>query len=193
MKHLQPDPISSPDQLIILGRVSSRRLPWARTRKFGLYRPTSFRTIVGLTKFSSSLCPSVTHASILDLLICFSLFLLCVKITIHLPFIGISRENRKFLENFLFCFDFTINSKYVILFHFKSNQGGKGTLSPSGGKVALPPSNKGEQKIFRNEKGCNWIQNGIKNLFTDKISVILFCLSESGIRSIPGYMIIREI
>ena len=43
-------------------------------------------------------------------------------ITIYLLFIGISRENRKFPENFLFCFDFTINSKYVILFHFESNQ-----------------------------------------------------------------------
>ena len=43
-------------------------------------------------------------------------------LTIHLLFIGISRENRKFPENFLFCFDFTINSKYVILFHFDSNQ-----------------------------------------------------------------------
>ena len=42
--------------------------------------------------------------------------------TIYLLFIGISRENRKFSENFLFCFDFTINSKYVILFHFESNQ-----------------------------------------------------------------------
>ena len=34
-------------------------------------------------------------------------------LTIYL--LGISRENRKFPENFLFCFDFTINSKYVIL------------------------------------------------------------------------------
>ena len=43
-------------------------------------------------------------------------------ITIYLLFIGISRENRRFPENFLFCFDFTVNSKYVILFHFESNQ-----------------------------------------------------------------------
>ena len=52
-----------------------------------------------------------------------------------------------------------MNSKYVILFHFESKQGGK---------VALPPSNKGEQEIFRDDKGCNWIQNGIKilNSFT---------------------------
>ena len=42
------------------------------------------------------------------------------SITIYLQFIGISRENRKFPENFLFCFDFKINSKYVILFHFES-------------------------------------------------------------------------
>ena len=47
------------------------------------------------------------------------------SITIYLLSIGISRENRKFPKNFLFCFDFTINSKYVILFHFESNQGGK--------------------------------------------------------------------
>ena len=63
-------------------------------------------------------------------------------------------ENRKFPGNFLFCFDFTINCKYVILFHFESNQksskkgkksaniwkleGGKATLPPEGGKVALP-------------------------------------------------------
>ena len=31
-------------------------------------------------------------------------------ITIYLLFIGISKENRKFPENFLFCFDFIINS-----------------------------------------------------------------------------------
>ena len=31
-----------------------------------------------------------------------------------------------------------------------------------GGKATLPPSNKGEQTIFRDDKGCNWIQNGIK-------------------------------
>ena len=31
-----------------------------------------------------------------------------------------------------------------------------------GHKVTLPPSNKGEQEIFRDVKGCNWIQNGIK-------------------------------
>ena len=74
--------------------------------------------------------------------------------TICLLFIGISRENRKFPENFLFCFDFAINSKYVILFHFELNQksskkreeniweleGGKATLPPSGGNVALPPN-----------------------------------------------------
>ena len=30
-----------------------------------------------------------------------------------------------------------------------------------GGKVALPPSNKGEQGSFRDDKGCNWILNGI--------------------------------
>ena len=71
------------------------------------------------------------------------------EITIYLLFIGISRENRKLPENFLFCFDFTINSKYVILFHFESNQGGK---------VAL------EQEIFRDGMGCNWIQNEIKYL-----------------------------
>ena len=76
--------------------------------------------------------------------------------------IGISRENRKLPENFLFCFDFTINGKYLILFHFESNQGGKATLPPEGGKVALPPSNKGEQEIFRDDKRCNWMQNGIK-------------------------------
>ena len=47
-----------------------------------------------------------------------------------------------------------MNSKYVILFHFESNQGGK---------VALPSSNKGDQEIFRDDKGSNWIQNGLKN------------------------------
>ena len=51
-----------------------------------------------------------------------SFFFSRLFITIHLPFIGISRENRKFPENFLFCFDFTMNSKYVIFFHFESNQ-----------------------------------------------------------------------
>ena len=39
--------------------------------------------------------------------------------------------------------------------------GGKVTLPPEGRKVTLPPSNKGEQEIFRDDKGCNWIQNGI--------------------------------
>ena len=43
-------------------------------------------------------------------------------------------------------------------------EGGKAFLPPEGGKVALPPSNKGEQEIFRDDKGCNWIQNGIKCL-----------------------------
>ena len=33
------------------------------------------------------------------------------------------------------------------------------TLPPEGHKVTLPPSNKGEQEIFRDVKGCNWIQN----------------------------------
>ena len=33
-----------------------------------------------------------------------------------------------------------------------------------GGKVALPPSNKAEQEIFRVDKGCIWIQNGIKRI-----------------------------
>ena len=42
--------------------------------------------------------------------------------------------------------------------------GGKVTLPPEGRKVTLPPSNKGEQEIFRDDKGCNRIQNGIKNL-----------------------------
>ena len=39
------------------------------------------------------------------------------------------------------------------------------TLPPEGCEVSLPtlpPSNKGEQEIFRDDKGCNWIQNGIK-------------------------------
>ena len=112
-------------------------------------------------------------------------------ITVYFLFIGISRENRKFPENFLFCFDFTINSKYVILFHFESNQksskkreksaniweleGGKATLPPEGAKVALPPCNKGEQEIFKDDKGCNWNQNGIKNhdlLNCEKICII---------------------
>ena len=44
----------------------------------------------------------------------------------------------------------------------KKSLGGKATLPPEGGQVALPPSNKGEQEIFRDDKGCNWIQNGIK-------------------------------
>ena len=35
------------------------------------------------------------------------------------------------------------------------------TLPPEGGKVALPSSAKGEQEIFRDDKGCNWIQNEI--------------------------------
>jgi len=43
--------------------------------------------------------------------------------------------------------------------------GGKVTLLPSGDKVTLSPSNKGEQEIFRDVKGCNWIQNGIKIIF----------------------------
>ena len=40
--------------------------------------------------------------------------------------------------------------------------GGKVTLPPVGRKVTLPPSNKGEQDFFRDVKGCNLIQNGIK-------------------------------
>ena len=39
------------------------------------------------------------------------------------------------------------------------------TLPLEGGKVALPPSNKGEQEIFRDDKRCNWIKNGIKAIF----------------------------
>ena len=38
----------------------------------------------------------------------------------------------------------------------------KVTLPPEGGKVTLPLSNKGEKEIFRDVKGCNWIQNIIK-------------------------------
>ena len=41
-------------------------------------------------------------------------------------------------------------------------EGRKVILHPEGRKVTLPPSNKGEQEIFRVNKGCNWIQNGIK-------------------------------
>ena len=36
--------------------------------------------------------------------------------------------------------------------HRKKSSGGKATLPPEGGKVALPPSNKGEQEIFRDDK-----------------------------------------
>ena len=36
------------------------------------------------------------------------------------------------------------------------------TLPPEGSKVTLPPSNKGEQEIFRDVKVCNWIKNGKK-------------------------------
>ena len=39
------------------------------------------------------------------------------------------------------------------------------TLPPLGGKVTLPPSKKGEQEIFRDVKGWNWIQNGMKLFF----------------------------
>ena len=45
------------------------------------------------------------------------------------------------------------------------------TLPPSGRKVTLPPSNKGEQEIFRDVKGCNWIQNGIKHLIAVRTNV----------------------
>ena len=43
-------------------------------------------------------------------------------ITIYLLFIGISRKNRKFPENFLISFDCTINSKYVILLSKKKGK-----------------------------------------------------------------------
>ena len=74
-------------------------------------------------------------------------------------------QERKRKKNFLFCFDLTINSKYVILFHFESaNIWGKNvqkkigiillypeeskvTLPPEGHKVTLPPSYKREQEI----------------------------------------------
>ena len=86
-------------------------------------------------------------------------------ITIYLLFIGISRENRKFTENFLICFDFTINSKYVILFHFESNQ----------------KSSKKREKIHKylgirgrtgNFHGWQGTQNGIKSfLFIHPLSL----------------------
>ena len=81
------------------------------------------------------------------------------------------KGEQKTPENFLFCFDFTINSKYVILFHFESAniwekirekksgsfycikwftsppEGLKVTLPPEGHKVTLPPSYKREQEI----------------------------------------------
>ena len=46
-----------------------------------------------------------------------------------------------------------------------------------GGKVALPfsnHSNKGEQEIFRDDKGCNWIQKGIKFLFVHKVRLTAY-------------------
>ena len=65
--------------------------------------------------------------------------------------------------NFLFCFDFTINSEYVILFQFESNkksskkrrknsqkqnyQDGNATLRPEGGKVAYLPLKRELSKI----------------------------------------------
>ena len=49
----------------------------------------------------------------------------------------------------------------------KKSWGGKATLPPEGGKVSLPPSNKGEQEIFRDDKDVNGFKNGIK-LFTDR-------------------------
>ena len=64
-------------------------------------------------------------------------------------------ENRKFPENFLFCYDFTINSKYVILFHFESNQ--KSKIQSNIWVL------EEEQEIFRDDKGCNWIQNEKNN------------------------------
>ena len=84
-----------------------------------------------------------------------------MAITIYLLFIGISRENIKFPENFLFCLDFSINSEYVILFHFESHQ----KSSKKKGKNPQIFVNKREnRKFLRDDKGCNWIQNGLKYL-----------------------------
>ena len=56
-------------------------------------------------------------------------------------------------------------SFYCIKWFTLPPSGGKVTLPPEGRKVTLSPSNKGEQEIFSNVKGCNWIQNGIKYIF----------------------------
>ena len=66
------------------------------------------------------------------------------KIT-YLLFIVKSKQNRKFSGNFL-------TETFQDFFDNLASR-----------KVTLPPSNKGEQEIFRDVKGCNWIQNGIKN------------------------------
>ena len=65
----------------------------------------------------------------------------------------------------MFCFDFTISSKYIVLFHFESAniwvkfpRKKNRHLSSSMYCIkwfTLPPSNKGEQEIFRDVKGCN--------------------------------------
>ena len=62
---------------------------------------------------------------------------------------------------------------YCIKWFTLPPEGRKVTLPHEGRKVTLPPSNKGEQQILRDVKGCNLIQNGIK-LYTQ---IEISCLS----------------
>ena len=76
-----------------------------------------------------------------------------------LHIIGISRENRKFPENFLFSFDFTINSKYVILFHFETNQQ---LYLPGEEKLLYLPLTRQNRKfsgLTRDVFGFKWNKN----------------------------------